>query len=46
VIERLTARLLTGPAGFLLAGIMDITVYMAGSARAHLTRAASGFGRR
>jgi hypothetical protein len=38
VVERVAARLVTGPAAFLVGGVIDVLTYVAASARARLAR--------
>jgi hypothetical protein len=38
VLARIAARLVTGPAAFLLGGVIDVLAYAVASARARLAR--------
>jgi hypothetical protein len=38
VLSRFAARVVTGPAAFLLGGVIDVVTYAAASARARLRR--------
>jgi hypothetical protein len=40
VLSRIAARLVTGPAAFLLGGVIDVVIYATGAARARAARRA------
>ncbi|HEX3688531.1 MAG TPA: hypothetical protein VHV28_02505 [Solirubrobacteraceae bacterium] len=42
MVQRIAARLVTGPLAFLIGGVIDVLTYAAASARARLARAGQG----